>query len=198
MKMDNLSVRFKYFSQLTVLVFLFVLVTGSVLAAGKPSDAGAQAATGQAQTNLTEAKLRVCKARENAIKTRSSHLTQLTTTMETKFDAIAARVENYYTSKVIPSGKTVANYDALVADIQTKKAAVATALSAAQTDANNFSCAEVSPKEQLAKFRVDMQTVKSALKNYRTSIKNLIVAVHSVTGTDNKEVKPSVSPGGSE
>lgn len=198
MKMNNLSVRFRYFPLLTILVSLFVLTAGSVLAVGKPSDVGAQAATGQAQSNLTEAKLRACQARENAIKTRSSHLTQLATTMETKFDAIAVRVETYYTSKVVPSGKTVSNYDTLVADIQTKKAAVSTVLLTAQTDANSFSCTGASPREQLTKFRVDMQAVKSALKDYRTSIKNLIVAVHSVTGTTNKETTPSASPGGSK
>ncbi len=97
--------------------------------------------------------------------------------MQEKFDAIAKRVEDYYISKVVPSGKTVTNYDSLVSEIQNKKQATQTALGKAQTDANSFSCSGNDPKGQLTQFRTDMQTVKSALKDYRTAIKNLIVAV---------------------
>ena len=200
--MTKFPARFKYFS-LSILVLFFVL-TSSVLAVGKPSDVGAQSVTGQAQakTRLTEAKLRACQAREDAIKKRASYLTQLATNMESNFDKHTQRVEEYYTSKVVPSGKTVANYDSLVADIQTKKTAVQAALTTAQNDANNFSCAGNDPKAQLTQFRKDMQAVKKALKDYRTSIKNLIVAVRSVTGATEREnkgsPKPTSSPGGSE
>lgn len=194
----------RYFPQLTILVFLFVLTAGSVLAVGKPSDAGAQSATrqAQAQTRLTEAKLRACQAREDAIKKRAGRLTQLAGDMENKFDKHAQRIEEYYTLKVVPSGKTVANYYNLVADIQVKKTVVATALSVAQSDADNFSCTGNDPKGQLTQFRKDMQAVKNALKDNRTSIKNLIVAVRSVIGATERETKgspkPTSSPGASE
>jgi ABC-type transporter Mla subunit MlaD len=198
----------KYFPLFSILVLFFVLAS-TVLAVGKPSDVGAQNAIGQgeqarqqAQTRLTEAKLRACQAREDAIKKRASRLTQLATNMEGKFDKHAQRVEDYYTSKVVPSGKTVTNYDSLIADIDAKKAAVAAALSTAQNDADNFSCTGDDPKGQLTQFRKDMQAVKKALKDYRTSIKNLIVAVRLVTGTMEREnkgsPKPTNSPGGSE
>lgn len=105
--------------------------------------------------------------------------------MEDKFDAIAQRVEDYYTNTVVPSGKTVANYANLVSDIQAEKAAVQAPVTQAQNNANSFSCTSNDPKETLTQFRKDMQAVQQALKDYRTSIKNLIVAVHSVTGTEN-------------
>jgi hypothetical protein len=111
--------------------------------------------------------------------------------MEEKFDSIAKRVEDYYNSKVVPGGKTVADYVSLVTNINTNKTVVQTALTKTQNDANSFDCTG-NPKDQLMRFREDMQSVKKALKDYRTSIKNLIVAVHSVTGVQNSE--PSVSP----
>ena len=74
-----------------------------------------------AQTKLQTAKLKVCQARENGIKNRSTQLANLAKNMEDKFDAIAKRVQDYYTNTVVSSGKTVANYDSLVSDIQTKK-----------------------------------------------------------------------------
>ncbi|MEX2028174.1 MAG: hypothetical protein WD988_01590 [Candidatus Curtissbacteria bacterium] len=135
---------------------------------------------------LETGKLQACQARENAIKNRSTHLVSLVSNMETKFDSIATRVETYYTSKVVPSGKTVANYDALLTDIQTKKTVVQTALTKTQGDAGSFSCDSDTPKAQLTQFGQDMQVIKTALKAYRTSIKNLIVAVRSVVGEENK------------
>lgn len=144
----------------------------------------------QAQTGLMNS----CLAREKAIKTRMTHLTNLATNMETKFASISARVEEYYTTKVVPSGKTVTNYNGLVSDIQTKKDAITLALSKAQNDVNNFSCTtSTDPKADLQTFRKDMQAVKSALKDYRTSIKDLIVSVRSVVGEENKET-PTPTP----
>lgn len=179
----------KYISLLGIVLLLITLLNVSAFAVGKPQDVGNRpnipVQTGQ--INTQNGATRACQARENAIKNRSTHLTQLATTMETKFDSIASRVENYYTNKIVPSGKSVSNYNTLVSDIQTKKTAVQTALTTAQNNAASFSCASTNPKNQLIQFRDDMQAVKSALKDYRTAIKNLIVAVHSVTGTENSE-----------
>jgi hypothetical protein len=136
------------------------------------------------KTRLENTKLKACQARENGIKNRSTQLAGMAKNMQDKFDVIAKRVQDYYTATVIPSGKTVANYDALLADIQAKKAVISSALSKSQADANNFSCTSGDPKGMMTTFKDDMQAVKQALREYRTSIKNLIVAVHAVTGTD--------------
>ena len=143
------------------------------------------ATTGQAnaQAKLTEVKLKVCQNKEASIQKRSTQLVKMAENMETVFDQIATRVEQYYTAKVVPSGKTVTNYDALVADIAAKKKVAQTDLDKATADAKAFSCASDDPKGQLTLFRTDMQQVKQDLKAYRTAIKNLIVAVHSITGT---------------
>lgn len=194
------SVRLWYFIPLG-LFLLLVILTPSVLAMGKPTDVGKKT-TGvqeekrlQSQNRLTEAKLRACQAKETSITKRMGQLEKLVTNMQAKFSAIEGRVEEYYTSKMVPSGKTVANYNNLVADIQTKKGAVQTALTQTQSDAATFTCSGDDPKGQLAQFRNDMRAVKSTLKDYRTSIKNLIVAVRSVTGSS---PKPTKTGGGNE
>jgi len=181
------------------LFLAFTVFAPSALALGKPILTGKPSGTPSGQFRLGEAKLKVCQARENVIKNRTEQLVNLVTNMEEKFDAISGRVETYYTSKVVPSGKTVANYDSLVADINNKKAAVGTALTTAQNAVTGFSCTSSDPKGQLTQFRQDMQAVKSALKDYRTSIKNLIVAVRSVTGqteSDNKTTPKPTKTGG--
>lgn len=193
------SVKIRHFI-LFGLFLLSVVSAPSVLAVGKPDLTGRPEGVGreekrqQAQTRLTEARLRACQAKENAIKKRTVQLTKLAVTMQEKFDAIAQRVEEYYTTKVVPRGKTVANYDSLVADIQAKKGAVQTVLTIAQSNAENFACDGNDPKGQLSQFKDDMRAVKSALKDYRTSIKNLIVAVHSITGTTERNNPTSPKP----
>lgn len=126
---------------------------------------------------LDQKKLKVCQVKEINIKNRLDSLTKLVANQEDKFASIAARVQNHYTTKLVPEGKTIANYDELVADIATKKAAVDAALTSAKTNASTFSCTADDPKGLLITFRKDMQSVKSALKDYRKSVRNLIVAV---------------------
>lgn len=176
----------------SLLLVIFLSVGTGVQALGRLNGVGANA-QGNQQVTPGQGKIKACQAREASIKTRMTQLTELTTKMETKFDSIATRVKDYYTNKVVPSGKTVSNYNTLVAAIATQKTAVGTALATAQTDANAFSCTSTTPKTQVTKFREDMQAVKQALKTYRTSIKNLIVAVHSVTGEENKAT-PTTKP----
>ena len=105
-----------------------------------------------------------------------------TNTME-KFDAIAERVKNFYADKVLPSGRSVPNYDDLVADIAAKKAMVEAGLVAAQNEVNAFACNGEDPKGLLTRFRNNMQKGKTDLKNFRVSIKNLIVAVRRLGPT---------------
>lgn len=186
--MDKLNLSRNFFrnkerNMKTLSIFLAVVL--GLLFISTASVQAAPTQTGQAngEQRLTEAKLKACQNRENAIQKRSTQLAKTAENMLTTFDKIAAKVEQYYTSKVVPSGKTVANYDALVADIATKKQTTQTDLDKATADAAAFSCTGNDPKGQLTQFRTNMQTVKKDLKEYRTAIKNLIVAVRSVTGT---------------
>lgn len=128
---------------------------------------------------LDAAKLRICEGKEGVLTNRLSTLTRLTENMLSKFDQIVIRVTDFYTEKILPAGGSVANYDSLLADIETKKAAVEDSLSLASANTEDFSCDGDDPKGVLASFREDMQAVKQALADYRTAIKDLIVAVKS-------------------
>lgn len=130
---------------------------------------------------LVEAKMTSCLARQAAIKNQMATLINLTTKMENQFDTIAQRAVDYYNTSVVPSGKSVGNYDALITDIQTRKETIQAAVAMAQSDSNNFSCTANDPKLMMNQFRLNMQLVKVDLKGYRTSIRNLITAIHSVS-----------------
>jgi len=111
--------------------------------------------------------------------------------MSDRFDKIAERVKEYYTEKLVPLEATIENYDALVADVTAKGAAVDEALENADASIDEFDCSGDTPKGILALFRDDMKAVIAALKAHRTSVVNLIVAVR----TKGKNIK---SPGATE
>lgn len=141
---------------------------------------------------VSEVKERTCEARMDNIENRSVKLAERAAKMEENFGAIAGRVETYYTEKLVPAGGTVTNYDALVADIATKKAAVDSALAEAKAKASAFDCTDKeAAKTWVKEYRLAMQKVITALNAYKTSVKNLIVAVRTAAG---KVPKPSASP----
>lgn len=131
-------------------------------------------------------RVKACQTKEKVVRQQFRHLTDLVDNMFRHFDRTAERVQEYYKNKVVPTGKTAPNYDALLTDVKAKKEAVNKALTAAKTNAQDFDCNTENPREQLNQFHKDMQVVKQALYDYRKSIKNLTQAVHKVA-QDNEE-----------
>ena len=144
-----------------------------------------------AQDRLEDRRLKFCQVHEKEIEDRHDSLDKLASRMLSVFDEIAKRVEDFYTNKVVPSGKSLPNYNALVADIASKRLAVQTALTNTQNDIAGFKCTADNPKAQITQYRLDMQAVKKALQDYRTSIKNLIVAIRTLVGGS---PEPSATP----
>lgn len=148
---------------------------------------------------LEENKLRLCRIKEKVITNRSNNMVRHANRMVEVFDSIATRIKHYYSTRLVPQGKILPNYDALIADIQTKKAAVSPLLQAITADVANFKCDGENPGGQLAQFRTDMQALIRGIKTYRTSIKNLIVAVASIRGetsgnASDSATRPSITP----
>lgn len=186
--MSNVS---KLITVLSLTLFIASLAISPVMAQGRSEGVRNEASLKSPKPSGSPgSKLEACMARESAIKTRAGDLNRMATSMLDKFDLIVKRVQDYYTS----SGKTVAGYDALVAAIATKRAAVLAALTTTQTDVSGFSCTVVNPKSHMFQFQSHMKTVKAALKEYRTAIKNLIVAVRSVVGDEQSDESKSPKP----
>lgn len=153
--------------------------TGSQAAAGqastgKPANAGSQGAT-----RLAAAQLKSCQKRETAITNIMSRLSDRGQKQLTLFTTIAHRTETFYTTK----GKTLSNYDALVADVTAKKAVAQTAVDNVKSTSTTFTCGANDPKGIASSFKDSLKTEISALNDYKTSVKNLIVGVKSVQST---------------
>lgn len=133
----------------------------------------APVSAGTPVAKLTGTKLTVCQQKEAAITGRSNAAIKQSVVYEQGFSDIAEATQAYYAEDYL----AIASYDGLVADVAAKKSAVDMSLSSAQRDINAFACASNNPKAQLAQFKSDMQSAKTALENYRTAIKNLINAL---------------------
>ncbi len=133
----------------------------------------------ETKEHLSEAKKKVCENRKTVItklmtknaENAQKHFTQITT--------ISERVQKFYTEK----GKVLANYDELLAAVNEKKVAAQAAVEVLKDNTLVFDCSAENPKGTLQDFKQGINTKSTALKEYRTAVKNLIVGVKSVQST---------------
>ena len=137
------------------------------------------------QTRLADTKLKACKNREKAITNIMSRLSDRGQKQLDLFSSIATKTEMFYAEK----GKVVASYDTLVADLATKKAVAQAAIDTIKSNSTTFKCDGTDPKGMVSSFKDSLKAETAAINDYKTAVKNLIVAVKSVqavTASDNK------------
>lgn len=136
-------------------------------------------ATGQAngRAHLAAAQLKACQNRQAAIDRILTRIDTRAQNQLTLFSTIATRVESFYTTQ----GKTLTNYDQLVAAVNTSNTQAETDFGTMKTS-STFSCSASDPKGIVSSFQSYLRLEISDLRNYRTAVKNLIVGVSSVTG----------------
>lgn len=130
------------------------------------------------QGKLDEKRKQTCEKRVATINRIMTNAATQGTNHLSVFDKISERVQKFYADK----GLNVANYSALVAEVNAKKAAATAAIKAVQ-DGKTFSCDGDNPVGKIDAFNGQIRAMHQALKDYRTAIKNLIVAVKSAAET---------------
>ncbi|MGB2787447.1 MAG: hypothetical protein WBB94_03640 [Candidatus Saccharimonadaceae bacterium] len=136
----------------------------------------------RAKTKLDSAKLKVCENREAKIEKTMTNLQKRGENQIAVFDKIYERLKKFYADK----GYSVANYSALIADVEAKKLVAQTAISEIAAMDKDIKCASDNPKATAEAFRTKMKDLITKLKEYRTSIKNMIVAIKSAQSTATK------------
>lgn len=116
-----------------------------------------------------------CENRRESFKTRMENISERAGRHVSRLESITERVDAFKTTKNL----TVENYDALLADVENKKALVETLAEAVKQQAEAFTCGEEEgeAKANLSTFKDALEQEIDALKAYKTSVKNLIVAV---------------------
>ena len=149
------------------------------------------------QAKLTDAKLQACQKREKKINATMARMAERGTRHIAVFTKISDRTQAFYVKK----GRTLSNYDALVAEVETKKTEAEAAVTATKDTSVTFKCDGTDPKGAAASFKENLKAQNAALKAYKTAVKNLIVGVKSVQGTTSsskskEEDKPASTEGG--
>jgi hypothetical protein len=147
------------------------------------------------KAKLDAKKLKVCETKQRNITRRSQAAAARAANQFRVFGSITDKVDKFYTEKVLARGITVASYSALKDDILANKTLAEASVNNASASAATIDCNSENPKGQIQTFREDMKEVISALKNYRTSVRNFIVAVKSAIG---KNQSASNSAGGDD
>jgi hypothetical protein len=128
-----------------------------------------------AKARLEDAKLKRCEAKQKAIVNIMTRISDRGQKQLDLFSTIADRVEAFYTEK----GNTLENYDSLVAEVDAKKAAAQTVVDDIQSADTDFACDGDDPHGAVNGFKASLKQEISALKEYRTAVKNLIAGVKS-------------------
>lgn len=128
---------------------------------------------------LKDDKLKICQEREDHIDSSMTGAASRGQEKITLFTKIAERTEAFYVSK----GKVLSNYNDLVTVVNTEKAAAQSAVDTVKASSSGFKCDGDNPKGAANLFKIDIQAMNDALKNYRTAVKDLIVGVKSVQST---------------
>jgi hypothetical protein len=123
---------------------------------------------------LSGDKLNSCRVHERVINQHMKRIAARGARHLSVFQRITARVENFAETQKKPS-----NYDALVADLNVKKAAAVATVEKIQTDSVSFKCDGTDPKGVADGFKADLKAEIDALKTYKTALKNLTTAVKS-------------------
>ncbi len=129
----------------------------------------------EAKQRLDEHRLKMCQNRERVINNIMGRMSDRGSKQLDVFNKIFERTQAFYESK----GRTATNYAALVADANVKKAAAEAAVAKTKTTSVEFKCDGNDPKGAAAAFQGNLKEQNAALKAYKTSIHNLIVAVKS-------------------
>lgn len=145
----------------------------------EPRSVQAESIRDRRQGKLDENRKNTCEKRVTRIIRIMENAAAQGTKNQQVFDKISERVQKFYADK----GLSVANYDALVADVNAKKEAASVAIKAVQ-DNKTFNCDSDNPVGKIDAFNGQVRAMHQALKDYRTAIKNLIVAVKSAASKE--------------
>jgi hypothetical protein len=127
-------------------------------------------------------KLRRCQLRDKKITSIMQRGVSRAENHAKVFDKIADRVKAFYENK----GKTVANYDELVAAVDGAKATFETDLNTLK-GLDGFSCDSDDPKADAEAYKAAHDVVRQDLRQYRTAVKDLIVGVRSAQSQEGSE-----------
>lgn len=141
-----------------------------------------------ASEKTAEVREKACSARKNAFQKRMENAVAQAEKHKAVFDKIFTRVQDFKESNAV----SVESYESLVAAANAAGVKVDDAIAALQSLNTDVDCTDPdAAATALSAFKETVTEAKTALKDYRTSIKNVLVAVKASVPSDDSEDSPT-------
>lgn len=127
-----------------------------------------------------EARQKSCEARQASLMKKSQNYSRNAKKHLGVFDSVYAKVLAFQQEKQL----TAANFAALKAAADAKKAAAGSAITALESPNVTVDCSSEDPAEAVATLRESVKNARQALQEYRSAIKDLVVALQAAKTTD--------------
>jgi hypothetical protein len=121
---------------------------------------------------------KTCAQIKNAVDRKLAAFDNSATKHLTRLDGVFTKLQDYQTANNLP----VSNYDALVAAATAKQTTATEAVDALHQVGTTLDCSSSDPAAMLAAAKTAAKTARDALKDYRTSLKNIVVALAQAKG----------------
>lgn len=141
---------------------------------------------------LAGSRLQACKKVEQSLTTKSNKMSESLTKHLGGLEKLQGKVETL-AAKRTGQGRTISGYAVLVTAANEAKAKAAAAIAEVK-DPPAIDCSSDNPKAAVAEFKSSFKSAREALQGYHRALRNLLVAVASVTGQENRTSSSSAKP----
>lgn len=139
-------------------------------------------------------RLKACEERQTDINKHSTQFaTEAAKHLDT-FNSIFTKLQAFQVSKHL----TVSNYSTLLADATAKQATAQTAVTTLKTLDVNINCSQPDPASTVATIKESVSSTRTALQAYRTSLKNLVVAMKGASTAQSTTTTNTQATGGAQ
>lgn len=134
-----------------------------------------------------EERTKACESHKQGLQTKFSRITANSQRLETKIGVFQTRAAAYQADHSV----TVSGWDALVADATAAKSKADDSITAMKALTPSLDCTNSSVATEVATFKAAAVQVRSDLKDYKTAVKNLFVALQNAKGGDSNAAEGS-------
>ena len=143
----------------------------------------------RAQVKLESKKLEVCKKRQEVMKSTMTRMEDRSSKHIAWLDSVVEKVKSFYSTK----GLTVANYDTLLANSVSARAAAVSSGNQLGQYQQEFSCDGNDPKSVINDFKTQHQSRVYTVKSYKEAVKALAEAVKAAAEASGQNTRDTTN-----
>jgi len=133
------------------------------------------------QQRRAELKLEVCQRRQERIQSAITRISDRSSRLKSVIDRMFVRVQGFYAEGQL----TVENYEELETNVETAQAEAEASIATLESYVFTLNCEDPKTAGQLADFKEAVNETKTALKDYRKTLVELISSMRAAAAEEN-------------